>query len=123
MISNHLHNNKNNTPVTKAEVISEIAAKTGIEKADVSATIEKFFEVVKSSMADGDNIYVRGFGSFVNKRRAEKIARDISKNKAINIKIYKIGKVINKKIVFNNDSELLSDLIKINEALFEKKFS
>jgi DNA-binding protein HU-beta len=71
--------------VTKAEVISEIAAKTGIEKADVSATIEKFFEVVKNSMADGENIYVRGFGSFVNKKRAEKIARDISKNKAITI--------------------------------------
>jgi DNA-binding protein HU-beta len=63
--------------VTKADVISEIAAKTGIEKADVSATIEKFFEVVKGSMANGDNIYVRGFGSFVNKKRAQKVARKV----------------------------------------------
>ena len=69
--------------MTKAEVISEIAEKTGIDKADVSATIEAFFSVVKNSMADGENIYVRGFGSFINKKRARKIARNISKNTAI----------------------------------------
>ncbi|WP_347157647.1 HU family DNA-binding protein [Pontibacter chitinilyticus] len=69
--------------VTKAEVISEIADKTGIDKADVQATIEAFFKVVKDSMADGNNIYVRGFGSFVNKRRAKKVARNISKNTSI----------------------------------------
>jgi DNA-binding protein HU-beta len=51
--------------VTKAEVIAEIAEKTGIDKADVQHTIEAFFNVVKSSMAKGDNIYVRGFGSIV----------------------------------------------------------
>ena len=70
-------------PVTKAEVIAEIADKTGIEKADVSATVEAFFKVVKDSMADGNNIYVRGFGSFVNKKRAKKVARNISKNTSI----------------------------------------
>jgi DNA-binding protein HU-beta len=69
--------------VTKAEVIAEIAEKTGIEKSDVSASIEAFFTVVKNSMANGDNIYVRGFGSFINKKRARKIARNISKNTAI----------------------------------------
>ena len=69
--------------VTKAEVIAEIADKTGIEKADVSATVEAFFKVVKDSMADGNNIYVRGFGSFVNKKRAKKVARNISKNTSI----------------------------------------
>lgn len=69
--------------VTKAEVIAEIAEKTGIDKSDVSATIEKFFEVVRDTMAKGDNIYVRGFGSFVNKKRARKVARNISKNTAI----------------------------------------
>jgi len=69
--------------VTKAEVIAEIAEKTGIDKADVSATVEAFFNVVKNSMADGHNIYIRGFGSFVNKKRARKIARNISKNTAM----------------------------------------
>jgi len=53
---------------------------------DVTAAIEAFFKVVKNKMADGDNIYVRGFGSFVNKRRAAKIGRNISKNTAMEIK-------------------------------------
>tara|TARA_X000001036_G_scaffold433423_1_gene471010 strand:- start:6487 stop:6780 length:294 start_codon:yes stop_codon:yes gene_type:complete len=69
--------------VTKADVISEISEKTGIDKLDVQASVEAFFSVVKTSMADGENIYVRGFGSFVNKKRAKKIARNISKNTAI----------------------------------------
>jgi len=69
--------------VTKADVINEIAEKTGIDKADVQSTIEAFFAVVKNSMSEGENIYVRGFGSFVNKKRAKKIARNISKNTAI----------------------------------------
>ncbi|MEQ8414783.1 HU family DNA-binding protein [Imperialibacter roseus] len=69
--------------MTKADVINEIAEKTGIDKADVQTSVEAFFTVVKSSMADGSNIYVRGFGSFVNKKRAKKIARNISKNTAI----------------------------------------
>ncbi len=69
--------------MTKAEVISEIAEKTGIEKTDVAATVEAFFKVVKDSMSNGNNIYVRGFGSFVNKKRAKKVARNISKNTAI----------------------------------------
>ena len=69
--------------MTKAEVISEIADKTGIDKADVSTTVEAFFSIVKDSMAEGNNIYVRGFGSFVNKKRKKKIARNISKNTAI----------------------------------------
>ncbi len=73
----------NSSKVTKAEVITEIAEKTGIDKADVQHTIEAFFNVVKSSMAKGENIYVRGFGSFVNKKRAKKIARNISKNTAM----------------------------------------
>lgn len=69
--------------MTKAEVISEISDKTGIDKADVSVTVEAFFNIVKKSMAEGNNIYVRGFGSFVNKKRKKKIARNISKNTAI----------------------------------------
>jgi DNA-binding protein HU-beta len=69
--------------VTKAEVISEIADKTGIDKTDVSNTVEAFFSVIKDSMAEGENVYVRGFGSFINKKRAKKVARNISKNTAI----------------------------------------
>ena len=69
--------------MTKADVINRIAEKTGIDRADVTTTVETLFAVVKDSMAEGENIYVRGFGSFVNKKRAKKIARNISKNTAI----------------------------------------
>ncbi|MFY0688145.1 MAG: integration host factor subunit beta [Cyclobacteriaceae bacterium] len=69
--------------MTKADVINEISEKTGIDKADVQASVEAFFSVVKTSMSEGESIYVRGFGSFVNKKRAKKIARNISKNTAI----------------------------------------
>lgn len=69
--------------MTKADVISEISEKTGIPKEDVQITVEAFFNVVKGSMSEGNNIYIRGFGSFVNKKRAKKIARNISKNTAI----------------------------------------
>jgi DNA-binding protein HU-beta len=71
--------------VTKADVIASISDQTGIDKADVSTTLEKFFEVVKDSLSQQEPIYVRGFGSFVNKKRAKKIARNISQNTAIEI--------------------------------------
>ena len=69
--------------MTKAEIIAEIASKTGIEKSDVQETVEAFFKVVKNSMIEGENVYVRGFGSFIVKKRAKKTARNISKNTAI----------------------------------------
>jgi len=69
--------------VTKADIINEIADQTGIDKADVQEAIEAFFSVIKNSMAEGENIYIRGFGSFINKKRARKVARNISKNTAI----------------------------------------
>lgn len=69
--------------MTKADVINEIAEKTGVDKADVTASVEAFFSVIKSSMADGNNIYIRGFGSFINKKRKKKIARNISRNTAL----------------------------------------
>ncbi len=71
--------------MTKADVIAEIVSQTGIEKKDVSETLERFFIVVKDNLAKQENIYIRGFGSFVNKKRAKKIARNISKNTAITI--------------------------------------
>ena len=69
--------------MTKADIINEIAEKTGVDKADVTASVEAFFSVVKNSMASGNNLYIRGFGSFINKKRKKKIARNISRNTAL----------------------------------------
>lgn len=69
--------------MTKAEVIAEIAEKTGVERTTVQSVVENFFEVVKTNMIKGENIYIRGFGSFINKKRAKKTARNISQNTAI----------------------------------------
>ena len=93
--------------MTKADVINEIADKTGIDRLDVQASVEAFFTVVKNSMSEGENIYVRGFGSFVNKKRAKKIARNISKNTAMvidehYIHSFKPSKVFIEKIKNSN---------------------
>jgi DNA-binding protein HU-beta len=69
--------------VTKADLIAKIAQDTELDKLQVQSTIESFFNVVKDSMESGENIYVRGFGSFVNKKRARKVARNISKGTAV----------------------------------------
>lgn len=66
--------------MTKAEVVSEIARNTGIDKATVLKTVESLMEVVKDSLGKNENVYLRGFGSFIVKQRAEKTARNISKN-------------------------------------------
>jgi DNA-binding protein HU-beta len=76
--------------VTKADLIAEIAEKTGMEKADVASTLESFFTVVKDNLAQGENIYVRGFGSFITKERAEKVARNISKGTTMTIPAHKV---------------------------------
>lgn len=93
--------------MTKADVINEIANKTGVSRLDVQASVEAFFIVVKNSMADGENIYVRGFGSFINKKRAKKIARNISKNTTIIVEehyipSFKPSKVFIEKIKSSN---------------------
>ena len=69
--------------MTKADVINQISEKTGIDKTDVTASVEAFFNIDKTNMANGHNIDVRGFGSFINKKRKKKIARNISRNTAI----------------------------------------
>jgi DNA-binding protein HU-beta len=69
--------------MTKAEIVAEIATKTGIEKVAVQATVETFMEAVKVSMQKGENVYLRGFGSFIVKKRAQKTGRNISKNTTI----------------------------------------
>jgi DNA-binding protein HU-beta len=71
--------------MTKADIVNEISKSTGIEKMTVLKTVEAFMESVKSSLSEGDNVYLRGFGSFVVKKRAEKTARDISKGLTIKI--------------------------------------
>lgn len=69
--------------MTKADIINEIVENTGITKKDVTAVVESFMEAIKDSLAVKENIYLRGFGSFILKRRAEKTARNISKNTTI----------------------------------------
>lgn len=69
----------------KADLVAAISEKTGVPKVDVLVTLETFFQEVKSSLAEGENVYVRGFGSFVIKKRAKKIGRHIKKNIAIEI--------------------------------------
>ena len=76
--------------MTKADIVNEISKTTGIEKANVLETIEKFMEIVKDSLANGQNVYLRGFGSFIVKTRSEKTARNISKNTTIIIPAHKM---------------------------------
>lgn len=76
--------------MTKAEIVTEIASKTGIEKVAVQAVVESFMETVKETMVDGENVYLRGFGSFIIKKRAEKTGRNISKNTTIIIPAHNI---------------------------------
>ncbi len=69
--------------MTKADIVNEISKNTGIEKTQVQKTVEAFMEGVKESLSEGNNVYLRGFGSFIVKKRAEKTARNISKNETI----------------------------------------
>ncbi|MCF0204596.1 MAG: integration host factor subunit beta [Muribaculaceae bacterium] len=76
--------------MTKAEIVNEIAKSTGLDKADVLTTVEKFMEVVKDSLANQEPVYLRGFGSFIIKTRNQKTARNISKGTSIVIPEHKI---------------------------------
>jgi len=69
--------------MTKADIVSEISEKTGIEKVTVQATVEAFMNSVKDSLSKGSNVYLRGFGSFIVKKRAQKTGRNISRNTTI----------------------------------------
>ena len=69
----------------KADLVASISDKTGVPKVDVLVALETFFKEVKSSLSSGENVYIRGFGSFVIKKRAKKIGRHIKKNVAIEI--------------------------------------
>jgi len=76
--------------MTKAEIVAEIANKTGLEKSNVQTTVEAFMDTIKNSMVNGENVYLRGFGSFTIKKRAEKTGRNISKNTTIIIPAHNI---------------------------------
>ena len=69
----------------KADLVNQISEKTGIPKVDVLVTLETMFKEVKDTLASGENIYIRGFGSFITKKRAAKIGRNIKKNVAVHI--------------------------------------
>jgi len=76
--------------MTKADIVEKISDKIGIQKADVLLTVETLMAEVKSSLESGDNVYLRGFGSFVVKTRAEKTARNISKNTSLKVPAHNI---------------------------------
>ena len=89
--------------MTKADIVNEISKTTGIEEGAVLETVERFMEVVKDSLANGENVYLRGFGSFIIKKRSEKTARNISKNTTIiipehNIPAFKPAKVFMEEV-------------------------
>ena len=71
--------------MTKADIVSEIAKSTGVEKVQVQAIVEAFMDSIKTSLTNKNNVYLRGFGSFIVKKRAKKVARNISKNTTIPI--------------------------------------
>lgn len=71
--------------MTKADIVNEIAKSTGMEKMQVQTVVEAFMESVKESLIQNNNVYLRGFGSFIVKKRAKKVARNISKNTTITI--------------------------------------
>jgi len=71
--------------VKKADLIAIIAEKTGVPKIDVLVSLESFFSNVKETLAEGENIYIRGFGSFITKKRAAKVGRNIKKNTLVYI--------------------------------------
>ena len=76
--------------MTKAEIVSEIVQETGLERAEVLRLVEVFMSTIKSSLSKGKNVYLRGFGSFVVKERAQKTGRNISKNTSIIIPAHNI---------------------------------
>ena len=89
--------------MTKADIVNEVAKNTGVEKIKVQSVVEGFMECIRGSLAKGENVYLRGFGSFTIKTRAKKTARNISKNTTIvipehNIPSFKPAKTFAAKV-------------------------
>ncbi len=87
--------------MTKAEIVLSISEKTGLEKAEVLATVEALMTEIKDSLEKGENVYLRGFGSFIIKTRAEKTGRNISKNTTIKIPAHNIPSFKPAKVFIN----------------------
>ena len=87
--------------MTKADIVSNISDQLGIDKTDVQATVESFMTEIKNSLESGENVYLRGFGSFIIKTRAEKTGRNISKNVAVKIPAHNIPSFKPAKIFTN----------------------
>lgn len=89
--------------MTKADIIKRIVSQSGMDREDVTRIVESFMEQIKEAMSEGNNIYLRGFGSFVIKTRAKKTARNISKKTTIiipahNVPTFKPSKAFSEKI-------------------------
>jgi DNA-binding protein HU-beta len=95
----------------KADLVATISEKTGVPKVDVLVTLEAFFKEVKGSLSEGENVYIRGFGSFIIKKRAKKVGRHIKKNIAIEIPehyipAFKPAKIFVEQVKTNVDGHL-----------------
>ena len=99
----------------KADLVTAISEKTGVPKVDVLVTLETFFKEVKGSLAEGENVYIRGFGSFIIKKRAKKIGRHIKRNVAIEIPEHYIPAFKPAKIFVEQVKENVSALPTENE--------
>ncbi len=76
--------------MTKAELVTELSIKTGFDKKTINIIVENFMKTVKANVANGENVYLRGFGSFITKTRAAKVARNISRSVSIAVPAHKI---------------------------------
>jgi DNA-binding protein HU-beta len=94
----------------KADLVNAISEKTGVPKVDVLVTMEYFFTEIKNGLASGENVYIRGFGSFVIKRRAKKIGRHIKRNVAIEIPEHYIPSFKPAKIFIDQVKDNVNDL-------------
>tara|TARA_B100001113_G_scaffold320017_1_gene289038 strand:+ start:679 stop:969 length:291 start_codon:yes stop_codon:yes gene_type:complete len=95
--------------VRKLEIINKVSSQTGIDKSDVQETIEATLIIIKEALKDGESVYIRGFGTFTNKKRAKKIARNISTNTAIILDAHYVP--------FFKPSKLFVDIVKENNKI------
>jgi DNA-binding protein HU-beta len=93
----------------KAELVNQISEKTGIPKVDVLVSIEAFCKEIKDSLAKDENVYIRGFGSFIVKTRKKKIGRNIKKNIAIEIPEQKIPAFKPAKVFVNKVKKISTE--------------
>ena len=97
--------------MTKADIVANISEDLGLEKTEVQGTVEAFMKEVKSSLESGENVYLRGFGSFIIKKRAEKTGRNISKNTTIKIPAHNIPAFKPSKVFL----EGVKEKVKVND--------